>query len=160
MPPPPLLKKTKQKRIFFPDGFPNHQQGSRSFDSWHQNVVKAAKLIDWTGYDATKAAVDALVLQTSSQKLQQRAIQENPDLDTFIALGMSQEQARKKAASMPGGQEEVVNRLQQENNKPRKKLESKNPQQHPKKGNLARCSRCCMAKCLYTNHVFQSPQST
>ena len=127
--------------------FNNHQQGSRSFDSWHQDVVKAAKLIDWTGYDATKAAVDALVLQTSSQKLQQRAIQENPDLDTFIALGMSQEQARKKAASMPGGQEEVVNRLQQENNKLRKKLESKSPQQHPKKGNLARCSRCCMAKC-------------
>ena len=100
--------------------FNNHQQGSHSMDSWHQDVVKAAKLIDWTGYDATRA---------------------------FIALGMSQEQARKKAASMPGGQEEVVNRLQRENSKLRKKLELKNPQQQPKKGNLARCSRCCMAKC-------------
>ena len=127
--------------------FNNHQQGSRSFDSWHQDVVKAAKLIDWTGYDATKAAVDALVLQTSSQKLQQRAIQENPDLDTFIALGMSQEQARRKAASMPGGQEETVSRLQQENSKLRKKLEAKQPQQQAKKGSSAKCSKCCMAKC-------------
>ena len=55
--------------------FNNHHQGSQSFDSWHREVRKAAMLIEWTGYDADSATVDALVTQTSSAKLQQRALQ-------------------------------------------------------------------------------------
>ena len=56
-----------------------------------QEVVKAANMIDWTGYKGTKAAVDAQVLQTSSQKLQKRATQESPYLETFISPGIIQE---------------------------------------------------------------------
>ena len=42
--------------------FNSNKQGSQSFDSWHQKVIKAAKLIDWTDYDWEKAAVDAMIL--------------------------------------------------------------------------------------------------
>ena len=32
--------------------FNGQAQGRKSFESWHRGVHKAAKLIDWTGYDA------------------------------------------------------------------------------------------------------------
>ena len=54
--------------------FNGHAQGNQSFESWHTEVLKAAKLIDWTGYSAETAAVDAIITQTSSSKLQQKAI--------------------------------------------------------------------------------------
>ena len=50
--------------------FNTHGQGSQSFDAWHKEIRKAAKLIDWTDYDADKAMVDAIVMHTSSTKLQ------------------------------------------------------------------------------------------
>ena len=81
--------------------FNTHSQGSQSFDSWHKEVRKAALLIDWTGYNADSATVDAIVTQTSSTKLQQRAIQENPTYDDIVNLGISQEQAKKKSAKLP-----------------------------------------------------------
>ena len=34
--------------------FNTHAQGSQSFDSWHKEIRKAAQLIDWTDYDATR----------------------------------------------------------------------------------------------------------
>ena len=89
--------------------FNTHSQGSQSFDSWHKEVRKAALLIDWTGYDADSATVDAIVTQTSSTKLQQRAIQENPNYDEIVNLGIAQEQARKKAAKLLDGENEAVN---------------------------------------------------
>ena len=92
--------------------FNTHHQGSQSFDSWHREVRKAALLIEWTGYDADSATVDALVTQTSSTKLQQRALQENPTYDELVQLGVSQEQAKKKAAKLPDGEKETVSRLQ------------------------------------------------
>ena len=79
--------------------FNSHPQGQQSFDSWHREVYKAAKLIDWTNYGADQAAVDAIVMQTSSVKLQQRAIQDNPTYDKLVNLGISQEQAKKRQRS-------------------------------------------------------------
>merc|ERR1719234_1154725 len=93
--------------------FNSHSQGQQSFDSWHKEVYKAAKLIDWAGYGADQAAVDAIVMQTSSVKLQQRAIQDNPSYDQLVNLGIGQEQAKKKANSLPDGEEDVINRLQE-----------------------------------------------
>ena len=86
--------------------FNGHAQGKQSFDSWHREVAKAAKLIDWTGYGAEQAAVDAIVMQTSSVKLQQRAIQDNPTYDQLVNLGISQEQARRR---LPDGEDQVLN---------------------------------------------------
>ena len=77
-------------------------------------MSKAAKLIDWTGYGAEQAAVDAIFMQTSSVKLQQRAIQDNPTYDQLVNLGFSQEQAKKKADGLPDGEDDVIRRLQQE----------------------------------------------
>ena len=50
-------------------------------------------------------------MQTSSTKLQQRSIQENPSYDEIVNLGISQELAKKKAAKLPDGECEAVNRL-------------------------------------------------
>ena len=59
----------------------------QSFESWHMEVYKAAKLMG--GYNADKAAVDAIITQTSSAKLQQRAIQENPTYEDVRSISLS-----------------------------------------------------------------------
>ena len=91
--------------------FNGHPQGNQSFESWHMEIFKASKLIDWTGYNAETAAVDAIITQTSSNKLQQKAIQENPSYAELVDLGISQEQARKKAIKLPDGESETVQTL-------------------------------------------------
>ena len=121
--------------------FNSHAQGKQSFDAWHKEVYKAAKLIDWTDYGADQAAVDAIVMQTSSVKLQQRAIQDNPSYDQLVNLGISQEQAKKKANSLPDGEEDVINRLQEEMAKLKGQL------QQPKKANQGKCNKCLNTKC-------------
>ena len=66
------------------------------------------------GAERVAASSPFIVMQTSSAKLQQRAIQENPTYDEIVNLGISQEQARKKSAKLPDGESESVNRLQTE----------------------------------------------
>ena len=53
--------------------FTGMPQGEKTFDAWHKKVYEAAKQVDWDGYDAERAAVDAIVMQTRSAKLQQKA---------------------------------------------------------------------------------------
>ena len=101
--------------------FNGYPQGKQTFETWHRTVHKAARLIDWTGYNAEMATVDALITQTSNHKLQEKAIQENPTLTELINMGLSQEQAKKKSTKMPGGNsDQVIRRLKQENRKLRK----------------------------------------
>ena len=128
--------------------FNQHPQGSQTFDSWHKTVYKAANLIDWTGYNAEKAAVDAIIMQTSSLKLQQRAIQENPNYEDLVNLGISQEQAKKKATVLPDGESEIVQRLKQEN----EKLKSKGQGQETAKKNS--CSKCGNGRCKGSEQCF------
>ena len=99
-------------------------------------------MIDWTGYGAEQAAVDAIIMQTSSSKLQQRSLQENPTYQELVDLGISQEQARRKATKLPDGDNEVVNRLKDENKKLKDRL--KKDQEGDKK---KKCPKCCLAKC-------------
>ena len=47
--------------------FTRMNQGSRTFESWYKEVYEAGKRIDWSGYGADTATVDALIMQTSSQ---------------------------------------------------------------------------------------------
>ena len=124
--------------------FNGHAQGSQSFESWHMEVFKAAKLIDWTGYDAKTAAVDAIITQTSSSKLQQKAIQENPSYAELVDLGISQEQARKKSTKLPDGESETVKRLKQENKKLQHKLKSG---AGGAGASSKKCEKCCISKC-------------
>ena len=127
--------------------FNGHPQGGQSFEAWHREVFKAAKLIDWAGYDHNKAAVDAIITQTSSAKLRQRAIQENPDYTALVDLGISQEQAKKKSSKLPDGEAEVVNRLKQENKKLKNKLKSGSGAGGKEGSTDKRCEKCCIAKC-------------
>ena len=86
--------------------FTRMSQGSRTFKSWYKEVYEAAKRIYWTNYGAETATVDALIMQTSSQKLQQKAIQENPKYNEMVDLGISMEQAKKKAERLADGEEQ------------------------------------------------------
>ena len=127
--------------------FNGHPQGGQSFEAWHREVYKAAKLIDWAGYNHEKAAVDAIITQTSSPKLRQRAIQENPDYLALVDLGISQEQAKKKSTKLPDGEAETVNRLKLENKKLKSKLKSGSGAGGKDSSSSKRCEKCCIGKC-------------
>ena len=92
--------------------FTGMPQGEKTFDAWHKKVYEAAKQVDWDGYNAEVAAVDAIVMQTRSTKLQQKAIQDNPSYEELVKLGISQEQAKKKADSLPDGECEKTRALE------------------------------------------------
>ena len=92
--------------------FTGMAQGGRTFDLWHKKVYEAAKQVDWEGYNAETAAVDAIVMQTKSAKLQQKAIQDNPSYEELVKLGISQEQAKRKADALPDGESETTRALQ------------------------------------------------
>ena len=47
----------------------NFLHGAESFKKWSLQVSEAAKLINYNNYDWKQAAVDAIILQTSSSKL-------------------------------------------------------------------------------------------
>ena len=49
--------------------------------------------MDWVNYGFKKAAVDTVLIQTSSTKLRQKALQDNPDWNQLMDMGMGQEQA-------------------------------------------------------------------
>ena len=82
--------------------------------SWHTEVYKAAKLNNEISYDAEYAVVDAIIIQTSSLKLHQRAIQENPLYKELMDLGISQVQ-KKKWTKMPDGDSKRKSRSFKEN---------------------------------------------
>ena len=100
--------------------------------------------IDRLGAD--KAAVVAIIMQTSSPKLQQRAIQENPTYEKLVNLGISQEQEKKKASSIAAGEEEkIVRRVKQV------KLQKKDPDKNrlsnrQKEGSKKKCGICRWSK--------------
>ena len=95
--------------------FNGYAQGQQAFDTWYRGVYKASKLIDWEGYDAERACVDAITMQTSSDKLRQKIIQENPSYSDLVNMGISMEQAKKKSNKMPEG-EETTRRVNQMKN--------------------------------------------
>ena len=89
------------------------------------------------------------VTQTASTKLQQRAIQENPTYDEIVNLGISQEQAKKKAAKMPDGEKEAVNRVQSEHYKPKSKQPKQSKTSYGKKDKTKDDGQCDIV-----NHIF------
>jgi hypothetical protein len=52
-------------------------QGTQKFASWHKEVFKQAKRCDWSLYNAEEAARDAIMYQTSDQKLRKRILAQN-----------------------------------------------------------------------------------
>ena len=105
--------------------FSKNPQGSTSFDEWHRVVYEGAKRIDWTGYGPETAAVDAMIMQTSSQKLREKALQESPNYQEMVKLGIGQEQARLKAGVMPESETaEATRALQEEVRKLKQQIRS------------------------------------
>ena len=121
--------------------FTRMNQGGRTFESWYKEVFEAAKRIDWTGYGAETAAVDAIIMQTSSQKLRQKAIQENPKYNEMVDLGISMEQAKKKAESLPDGEgAETTRALAEEVRQLKQKLEKT-------ESSKITCESCMLPRC-------------
>ena len=125
----------------------NFPQGRKSFERWSQELSNAAKLIDYENYDWKQATVDAILLQTSSPKLRERALQENVTYEALLRLGIAKEQSVKGAALLEkaSGQssntadvEEEVRRLKFENGKLKSKLSYSGTQS---------CGRCGRKSC-------------
>ena len=52
-------------------------------------------MIDYNNYDWRQAAVDAMIHQTSSSKLREKALQENISYDGLLKIGIAKEQSDK-----------------------------------------------------------------
>ena len=121
--------------------FSRMKQEGKTFESWYKEVYEAAKRIDWTDYGTETATVDAIIMQTSSQKLQQKAIQENPKYNEMVDLGISMEQAKKKAESLPDGEgTDTTRALVQEVRQLKLKLEKKESSKDT-------CRSCMLPRC-------------
>ena len=76
----------------------NYPQRIKSFECWSKEISNAAKLINYENYDWKQAAVNAMLLQTSIPKLQERALQDNVSYEDLLKLGITKEQSEKGAA--------------------------------------------------------------
>ena len=86
--------------------FTGMKQEDQSFASWWTCVKEQADKCDFTGYNQEKAARDAILFQTSNDKLRKRILAEDPELDAVVKLGMSYEQSASKAKEMSGSKSE------------------------------------------------------
>ena len=77
--------------------FQEMPQDGRGFREWSQLVVEQANRCDWTGYDQSKAARDAILFQMEDKKLRRKIIAEDPALPAVLKLGIANEQAVKVA---------------------------------------------------------------
>ena len=136
--------KVVQRNLLLAD-FP---QGNKSFEKWSQEVANAAQLISYEDYDWKQAVVDAILLQTSSTKLRERALQENTSYEDLMRIGVAKEQSARGAALLEKASgsssqgrtkvEEEVRRLHHEN----QELRSRVNQTAEKK-----CMRCGRSSC-------------
>lgn len=89
-------------------------QGNKSFEKWSLQVREAAKLINCDNCDWKQATVDAIILQTSSSKLRERALQENVTYDSLLKMGITKEQSVKGAALLEWATGQSSNNLEEE----------------------------------------------
>ena len=128
----------------------NFPQGDKSFEKWSQQVSEAAKMIDYKNYDWRQAAVDAMILQTSSSKLREKALQENISYDGLLKIGIAKEQSEKGAAMLETASghtriEEEVRRLRMENEA--FKSDVRNDRRRDRQRIQKTCTRCGSDKC-------------
>ena len=104
--------------------------------------------VDCTDYNHKKAAVDEIVmqLQTSSGKLRQKAIQDNPTYEELVKMGISQEQAKKKTETLPDGEGDQITQAVQEELR-RLKGGNKGPGGGQEAAQKVKCKRCCLSRC-------------
>ena len=94
-------------------------QGKKSFSDWYPAVMDQAKLCNFDGYNAKRAARDAMAMQTSNHKLRKQALAEGLAYPDFIKYGLVIEASNSQADTIEKA-ESGVNRLrigQERNNK-------------------------------------------
>ena len=94
-------------------------QGEQSFNVWWKSVKEQSDKCTWTGYDGDQAAKDAIIFQTSNQKLRKKCLAEDLNFEDTIKTGLALENSDKKADKMSEGssKSEDIRRLQEEVNR-------------------------------------------
>ena len=90
-------------------------QEGESFSTWWTQIQEQADKCDFAGYDAKMAARDAILFQTSNNKLRKRVLAEDCDLQAVIKLGLAMEHSESKAGVLGKPRKETdseVRRLQ------------------------------------------------
>jgi hypothetical protein len=72
-------------------------QGSQKFAAWQKEIYKQAKRCVWSNYGIEDAARDAILYQTSDQKLRKRILANNLSYEDTVSWGQSNEEASRKA---------------------------------------------------------------
>ena len=110
-----IIRKTNQAmsrlRLFQQMG-----QGSQKFGAWQKEIYKQAKRCDWSNYGTEDAARDAILYQTSDQKLRKRILANNLSYEDTVAWGQYNEEAGRKAqlvAETTDRSEDKVRRLEE-----------------------------------------------
>ena len=91
-------------------------QGDSKFDDWSKEVMKQAKRCDWSEYDESSAARDAILFQTSDQKLRKKILAENMNYEQTVAWGRTHESSSKKARQVESttSTDQKVRRLEEQ----------------------------------------------
>ena len=92
-------------------------QGKLSFTDWYPKVLEQARLCNFEGYDATKAARDAMVIQTSNHKLRKKALAEGNDFSSFCKYGIAMEASTAQADINEKTEDMSVSRIKEETRK-------------------------------------------
>ena len=92
------------------------------------------------------------MMQTSSGKLRQRALQDDPSYEELVKMGISQEQAKKKAETLPDGEGDQITRAVQEARAVQEELRrltggKKGPGGGSEAAQKTKCKRCCLSRC-------------
>ena len=94
-----IMKQTNQSvarhKLFMSMG-----QEDRSFAEWYPLVKEQAARCDFSNYSKEMATRDALLFQTTNDKLKQKILSEDMDLDKTIKIGLALEQSKKKVDEM------------------------------------------------------------
>ena len=81
---------------------------------------------DFTGYTSNKAVRDAIMLQTSNERLRRKLLAEDSDLDEAIKTGLAVESAAKNSRVISSGSRnedgEELRRLRKENSRLKARL--------------------------------------
>ena len=112
-------------------------QSDSCFAEWYPRVKEQADRCIWAGYDGSKAARDAILLQTQDKKLQQKILAEDLSYADTVKYGLALEQGRKKV-------EEInTNRNKHEDSRVAR-LEEQVRRLQTKPGTSGSCQTCTM----------------
>ena len=75
--------------------FQQMEQGSQKFESWTREIFKQSQRCDWTGYNAEEAARDAILYQTTDNKLRKKILADNMSYKDTVTWGRAHAESQK-----------------------------------------------------------------